>query len=125
MIISVFIFAGPLPSLAPFITPFLALNPTIEPNVTVPYTDLASASGSGLDNEACQKFASIKCFPVGLLEYNVTAERKVYDLFKDLVTRHPDSNNSIVQHEGYPMEVVRKVDEGSTAYAHRGDNMLV
>lgn len=52
-------------------------------------------------------------------------ERVVYGLLKDLVTTHPEFSGSVVQHESYPMQGVQSIDAGSTAYAHRSDNILV
>ena len=75
--------------------------------------------------DVCQDTGSWKPFPVGLLEYNITAVRKVYTLYKDLVTKHPDFNRSIVQFENFPMQDVQSIDAASTAYAHRDDNIIV
>lgn len=49
----------------------------------------------------------------------------MYGLLKDLVTTHPEFSGSVVQHESYPMQGVQSIDAGSTAYAHRSDNILV
>ena len=94
-------------------------------NSTVSYSDSAHAAGAGLTDGVCQNTGSWKPFPVGLLEYNVTAVRKVYNLYKDLVTKHPEFDRSIVQFENFPMRFVQSIEAASTAYAHRGDNILV
>ncbi|KAL9008563.1 MAG: hypothetical protein Q9180_009492 [Flavoplaca navasiana] len=42
-----------------------------------------------------------------------------------MVRKYPEMKGSVVQFEAYPMEGVRRVREGKTAYAHRGDGLLV
>ena len=111
--------------LMPFLQPFLALNPVVAINVTVPYSKAADADGAGFNDALCADFGSRKTFPVGLNQFDIPTERKVYNLLKDMVAAHPSFNTSFVQHESYPLQGVRAVDDASTAYAHRGDNLLV
>ena len=120
-----FEFAGAEVDAAPFLAPFIALGPMALTNVTTPYTNLAHASESGVTDPVCQPGGSKKLFPVGLLKYNITTNRALYNLFSKMLTDHPDFNNSVVQFEGYSMQGVQAVDPASTAYAHREDNLLV
>ncbi|KAL9623036.1 MAG: hypothetical protein Q9204_007983, partial [Flavoplaca sp. TL-2023a] len=64
-------------------------------------------------------------FPVGLQTYNISTNRKIYDLFEDMITAHPALATSFVQFEAFPMQAVKAVDPASTAYAHRQDDILV
>lgn len=66
-----------------------------------------------------------RLFPVGLKEYNTTANRQVYNLFKQLIAEHPEFSSSVVQFENYAQEGMRAVDSASTAYPHRDDDILV
>ncbi|KAI4243322.1 MAG: hypothetical protein L6R40_003494 [Gallowayella cf. fulva] len=68
---------------------------------------------------------SRRLFPLGLKSYNVTANRQVYDLFKQLVTEHPEFNGSVTHFEGFALQGMQAVDPDSTAYPHRDDNFLV
>ena len=120
-----FEYGGPASDLTPVLEPFRALSPVVDVNVTTSYSESAHAAGSGLNDTVCQDGGSWKLYPIGLLKYNITAERAVYSLYKDLVTTHPEFNASVVQHESYPMQGVQSIDAGSTAYAHRSDNILV
>lgn len=124
-IIMDFEFAGPESDAAPFLAPFIALDPVALTNVTTPYTNLAHASASGVTDPVCQFGGSKRTFPVGLLRYNVTTNRALYELFSKMLADHPGLNNSIVQFEGYSMQGVQAVDPASTAYAHREDNLLL
>ena len=102
----------------------MKLEPVLAINDTVPYPDLADATGIGLNTPTCQPGGSGSLNPVGLKEYNVTTNRVVYNLFKEMVTKHPDLNGSIVQFENYPVQKMQTIDAASTAYAHRSDNIL-
>ncbi len=78
-----------------------------------------------MNSPICQPGNSAAVFPVGLLRFNATAIHRVYDIYSELVTQHPDFVHSVVQFEAYPVQKVRSVDPASTAYAHREDNLLV
>lgn len=97
----------------------------MDTNTTVSYSESAHAAGAGLTDDVCKNTGSWKPFPAGLLKYNITTMRAVYNLHKDLVTKHPEFSRSVVQCENYPMQGVQSIDSASTAYAHRGDNILV
>ena len=101
------------------------LGPVVATNVTVPYTELANASGSGLQASVCQNGLSWKSYPVGTLMHNITTNRQIYSLFSKMVSDNPEFNNSVVQFEGYSLQGVKAVNPASTAYAHRADNLLM
>ena len=117
---------GPAATAAPILAPFYALQPVAATNETVPYTGTAHAAGAGVTDPVCQPGTGGYLFPVGLQTYNIETNRAVYDLFKEMVNEYPAmSPASVVQFENYPMEGVRAVEPDSTAYAHRGDSLLV
>ncbi|KAL8663420.1 MAG: hypothetical protein Q9168_008098, partial [Polycauliona sp. 1 TL-2023] len=124
IIVSIY-YAGSSASAHPYTLPFLALNPISTTNQTLPFTELADSVGLGTKSPACKSGMGSASFPVGLRRYNATANRQVYNLYTDLVTRYPEFKNSVVQFEGYAMQGVQAVDAASTAYPHRGDNLLV
>lgn len=68
---------------------------------------------------SCQHGYNRLQFPVGLLTYNVTNTRAVYNLFKQQTIATPALVNSTVVFEG-----VKAVPSDSTAYPHREDNIL-
>ena len=105
--------------------PFVGLGPVVATNVTVPYTEVAHASGSGVEDPVCQSGLSWKLYPVGTLVYNITTNRQIYSLISKMISENPEFNNSVVQFEGYSLQGVKAVDPASTAYAHRADNLLM
>lgn len=107
------------------LAPFYALQPVAMTNETVPYTGAAHASGAGNTDAVCQPGDSRKLYPVGLQSHNISTNRAIYDLHKDMISKNPSMSSSIVQFEGYPLQGVRAVEPDSTAYAHREDNLLV
>ena len=125
MIIFQFWFSGPASEAAPLLAPFYALRPVAATNVTVPYPEVAHKASAGNTDPVCQPGTSDSSFPVGLQTYNITTNRAVYNLFKDMVNNYPAmSVGSIVQFEGFPQQAVQAVEPDSTAYAHRGDYVL-
>lgn len=125
MIVFIVEYAGTKVQAEPLYAPFLTLNPVVATNVTVPYTGVAHASGSGVEDPVCAKGLSWKLFPVGLQVYNITTNRAIYNIYSKMVRENPEFNNSVVQFEGYSMQAVKAVDPASTAYAHRADNLLL
>ena len=107
------------------LAPFYALQPVAATDVTVSYPGVAHAAASGNTDPVCQPGTSDYLVPVGLQTYNIKTNRAVYELFKEMVNKYPAMNASAVQFENYPQEAVRAVDPDSTAYAHRGDSLLV
>ena len=118
-------YAGTKSEAEPLYAPFVTLGPVVATNVTVPYTEVAHASGSGVEDAVCQSGMSWKLYPVGALVYNITTNRQIYSLFSKMVSENPEFNNSVVQFEGYSLQGVKAVDPASTAYAHRADNLLL
>ena len=125
MIIFQLQFSGPAGDANVILAPFYALQPVVVTNETVPYPGSAHAAGSGNTDPVCQLGSSWYEFPVGLQTFNVEANRAVYNLYKKMVNQYPAMNTSIVQFEAYPQAAVRAVEPDSTAYAHRGDSLLV
>ncbi|KAI4211498.1 MAG: hypothetical protein LQ351_005674 [Letrouitia transgressa] len=108
-----------------YVEPFLAIRPLVVENATVPYAELATALGVGVGGVICAPGLSHRLFPVGLLEYDVHANRKLYSLYEKLLAEEPLFNKSTVQFEGYALHGMQAVDPASSAYAHRMDNLLV
>ena len=125
MIIFQLQFSGSAGDANVILAPFYALQPVAATNETAPIPGSAHASGSGNTDSVCQKGSSWYNFPVGLQTFNIEANRAVYNLYKKMVNQYPAMNASIVQFEVFPQEGVRAVESDSTAYAHRGDSLLV
>ncbi|KAL9637456.1 MAG: hypothetical protein Q9204_001877, partial [Flavoplaca sp. TL-2023a] len=122
-----FYYLGSSEKASPYTQTILNLNPISISNATFPYKDVSHRSfQASIGDPTCAAGISTKTrFPVGLQTYNVSANRKIYDLFEDMITAHPALANSFVQFEAFPMQAVKAVDAASTAYAHRQDDILV
>ncbi|KAL8759717.1 MAG: hypothetical protein Q9199_000589 [Rusavskia elegans] len=118
-------YAGPSTSALRYTLPFLNLNPILINNQTVTYANLADAVGIGIKSPICQSGMSHASFPIGIQQFNLTTTHQIWDLYSDLITKHPEFKGSVVQFEGYPIRGVQAIDGAKTAYAHRGDNLLV
>ncbi|KAI1373506.1 putative FAD-dependent oxygenase [Hypoxylon crocopeplum] len=82
----------------------------------------------GWDNEAapCQHTGLANTrFPIDIESYDVQAMRKMYDLFTSATQETPALNGSFFLFEGYSLKGVKVVPPESTAFAFRGDNILV
>lgn len=88
------------------------------------YPEIGRATGLGLDGPGCAPGYSRSQYPVGLLTYNVTALRQVYEYFKNTTIANPALNNSGVAFEGYSVNGTKAIPAASSAYAHREDNIL-
>ncbi|KAL8882006.1 MAG: hypothetical protein Q9198_000914 [Flavoplaca austrocitrina] len=122
-----FYYFGTSEQASPYTQTILSLNPISVSNATFPYKDVSHRSfQASIGDPTCAAGISTKTrFPVGLQTYNVSTNRKIYNLFEDMITAHPALATSFVQFEAFPMQAVKAVDPASTAYAHRQDDILV
>ncbi|KAL8929082.1 MAG: hypothetical protein Q9172_000625 [Xanthocarpia lactea] len=88
-------------------------------------TEIQPAASQDIGSGVCAHGQTWRLFPLGLKKYNVNANRQVYDLFRQLVAKHPNFNRTVGQFENYALQGVRAVDPASTAYANRDDDILV
>lgn len=90
------------------------------------YTKLPALTGNGENDIVCQKagFSNIR-FPIDLQTYNVKAQRKVYNQFTAALKETPALNNSLFLFEGYSLQGVKSVNDKSTAFPFRQNNLLV
>lgn len=124
MIVFTIFYIGTKAEAAVYTEPFFDLGPSFQNDSTVPYPELSSATGLGLDGFTCQHGYNRLQYPVGLLTYNVSNTRAVYELFKQQTVSTPALNLSTAVFEGYSLEGVKSVPSDSTAYPHRADNIL-
>lgn len=106
--------------------PFHDIGPlAIEP-IAGTYKDIATWASLAIDSPACQKegLANTR-FPIYLVEYDVAAQKKAYDLFASEANGATPFSNSLFLFEGYSLQGVKAIDSESTAFAYRGDNLLI
>lgn len=126
VIVFKFYYFGNEASALRYVQPFLVLGPVSITNGTALYKDVAHVvDGTGVNDLLCAPGLSKATFPVGLKRFNIESNRKVYNLFAQLVAKEPAFAGSIIQFEGYPLQGMKAVNPASSAYAHRDDNILV
>jgi FAD/FMN-containing dehydrogenase len=109
----------------PYLAPFEALNPINVVEKMLPYPEIPVAEGTHAEGPLCEKGDQRMQMNAGLKEYNVTAQRQVFELFKKNIFHDPAILGSVIVMEGYSTQAVAKVDPASTAYALRDDDLLV
>ncbi|KAK6812569.1 hypothetical protein RU639_011736 [Aspergillus parasiticus] len=89
------------------------------------YTDLAEWTGISLSAPPCQRAGLVNPrFPNYLEKYNISAQKKAYEIFANAIRGSSPFNNSIFMFEGYSMQGVKAIDSKSSAFAFRGENIL-
>ncbi|KAL8648135.1 MAG: hypothetical protein Q9210_005165 [Variospora velana] len=92
----------------------------------VPYPEIALAQGNGEDDFICQDNEVRVTATAGLQVYNLTAERLIYDGFKQRVASSPAlAAGCGILHEGYSTEAVNSEDPDDSAYPFRADYHLM
>ncbi|KAH8585523.1 FAD binding domain-containing protein [Bisporella sp. PMI_857] len=112
---------------AAYTQPFLDLGPIITQASSGSYRDLAKWTGISLNDTPCQKTGNANPrFPIYLKSYNTTAQGLVYELFRQATTNASSPfSNSLFMFEGYSQQGVKAISKDATAFAYRGDNLLV
>ncbi|KAI4173931.1 MAG: hypothetical protein LQ343_002699 [Gyalolechia ehrenbergii] len=126
VIVLQFSYAGTPEQAQPWLDLFSNLHPTVvlKRDSLLP-TEIQTAASQDIDSPVCASGSTWRLFPLGLKTYNATANRAVFNLYKQLIQEHPEFSGSVVQFENYALEGMRAIDAASTAYAHRDDNILV
>ncbi|KAL8646740.1 MAG: hypothetical protein Q9226_006734 [Calogaya cf. arnoldii] len=122
-----FYYFGTSEQAMPYVQSILDLGPIFISNASFPYKHVSHRSfQASVGDPTCAAGISTKTrFPVGLKTYNISTNRKIYNLFKEMITTTPALATSFVQFEAFPMQAVKAVDPASTAYPHREDDILV
>lgn len=87
--------------------------------------DLAALSFMSEDSLGCAKGYTGLRYPIGLKSYNVPALRKVFNEIAATSRRTPELAGSFFLLEGYSTQGVKPIDERTSAFPHRDDNILV
>lgn len=123
-----FSYAGTPEQAKPWLDLFVNLNPSaITMKDSLLPTEIQTAASQDIDSDVCvnpHRF-TWRLFPLGLKTHNITAHRAVFNLYKQLLTEHPEFSGTVVQFENYAWEGMRAIDAASTAYSQRDDNILV
>lgn len=120
-----FQYVGSKSQAAPLYAPFDAIGPFSREEGNAPYPELFGRTTSSSADPLCQKGFSHVQYPVGLVKYNVTTQRQIYEHFKEVTTAIPQFLNASVVLETYSVAGVKAIPADSSAYPHREDNILV
>ncbi|ATY61822.1 FAD binding domain [Cordyceps militaris] len=102
------------------------LGPVSGDNTPGTYLDLAAWTLISMTDTPCQKTnASNLRFPLYLDTYDAGAVRRAYDLFAASLRGTPEFGSSIFLFENYPVQGLRQPAANDSAFAFRGDNILV
>ncbi|KAL5583934.1 hypothetical protein FOVSG1_015285 [Fusarium oxysporum f. sp. vasinfectum] len=120
-----FVFAGSSSATRRVLAPFDGLGALSTHEQNLYYPQLFDALGSGLTSDMCQAGKAHIVSTAGLLRFNVTAQREVYNLFNQKVAQHPELNNTRILHEGYSVDRVQSVPYDASSYAYREEQLLM
>lgn len=110
---------------AEYTAPLLVIGPVVATANTTNYPGLTTIDGTTIDSTVCQQHGAVNMmFPIGLKSYNIQAQRDVFDAY-NLFTADTIFNNSAVLIEAYSTQAVKAVPSDSTAFPHRGDNIVM
>lgn len=103
----------------------LAIGPVVATANATDYPGLTTIDGTTIDSTVCQQHDSVNMmFPIGLKSYNIQAQRDTFDAF-NAFTADAVFTNSAVLIEAYSTQAVKAVAGDSTAFPHRGDNIVM
>ncbi|KAF2799613.1 FAD-binding domain-containing protein [Melanomma pulvis-pyrius CBS 109.77] len=120
-----FEYIGPEKDAKPYLEPFEKLGPEDVSEGNFPYPKVLAHEGTSEQDPICGKGQQHMQFDAGLLNYNITAQRAIFDLFAKKVKHDPSLVYSFVVMEGYSTEGVDTVDPVLSSFALRDDKLLV
>ena len=104
--------------------PFFALGPVSATNTTVPWPQLPTAQGIGLNMGMCIGGTRRAHFSTMFKSFLIPAIRRAKTFFDRTLSAHPQFARSSMVWESYPLQAVKAVPSASTAYPHRDQNIL-
>ncbi|EHL00888.1 hypothetical protein M7I_3281 [Glarea lozoyensis 74030] len=106
--------------------PFEDIGPLdVKKHQSVTYPEIPSLTATGVDDFACLHGSSVILSPINIQEFNLEAQRAVFEVFTKVTGEVPELSNAFIMFEGYSLDGVKAVPEDSTAFAHRGDNIVI
>ncbi|KAL4881682.1 FAD-binding domain-containing protein [Aspergillus karnatakaensis] len=112
-----FIYADP--SKAHHLAPFDAIPALSVTSGTTPYNLVAEIQGFGKGSPTCEKGLPRLHYTASMQYWNATAQRAVYELFKEQVGLYPAFATTPVVMEDFANDAALDVDGASTAYPWR------
>ncbi|KAG9231838.1 FAD binding domain-containing protein [Amylocarpus encephaloides] len=125
VIIMSFDYIGSQAEATPFLTGFENIGAVFKQDGNVPYPQLPHAEGSGVEDAPCNKGLTRIQYNANTQMYNVTAQRKVYELYASKIYQHPGLAETAVVMEGYATKGVTDKDPKDSAYAIRDEYIMM
>ncbi|KAI5820545.1 hypothetical protein BZA77DRAFT_301038 [Pyronema omphalodes] len=105
--------------------PFLALGPKSIMNQSVPFPQVATAMGIGLNNGFCVKSGTRRGhFSTQIKKFNLAEMEGIKAFYDDTLRIYPQFNSSSMVWEMYPQQAFKAVPAHESAYPHRDLDML-
>ncbi|CEN60636.1 hypothetical protein ASPCAL03072 [Aspergillus calidoustus] len=104
-----------------------ALDPGLgtRENGSAPYNLLSRATGAGADSPQCERGRTYMHYSSYLQEWNVTAQRAIYNLYAENMATNPTAfARAAVLMGDYKHDAVAQVDAASSAYPWRDRRLL-
>ncbi|KAL7755536.1 hypothetical protein ACKLNR_014634 [Fusarium oxysporum f. sp. zingiberi] len=120
-----FVFAGSQSAIRLALTQFDNLGALSTHEQNLYYPQLFDALGSGLTSDMCKAGRTHIVSTAGLIQFNVTAQREIYNLFNQKIAQYPELNNTRVLHEGYSVTRVQSIPYNASSYPYREENLLM
>lgn len=115
-----FYYAGPADEAEEILKPFNAIGAVAEDVFDASYPEVSTLTDGNCGG------GPIALASVLTVEYNITAERALYDLYVANVARYPElAATAYAWHEGYATAGYQAVPSDSTAFAHREENHIM
>lgn len=109
-----------------YLAPFNAIEAVYDEFGDVPYPEVSVAQANDEDSFVCQQNQVRITATAGLQVYNLTAERQIFDGFKQRVASNPElATGAGILHEGYSTEAVTDKNPHDSAYPFRADHHLL
>ncbi|KAJ8106846.1 hypothetical protein ONZ43_g6922 [Nemania bipapillata] len=121
-----FVYMGSAQDAEKLLAPFNKIDSVWDESGDLPYTQVPSIQGTGLDSPLCtdNNLGHIQA-TANLQVYNVTAQRQIYELYAEKLKTYPAFNTAFVTHEGYSNKAVHEHPSDDSAFPFRSDNLLM
>jgi hypothetical protein len=109
-----------------YTTAFHGTGPLVATPQSGTYKDLANWTGIALESPPCQDFGfNNPRFPIYTSTYNITAQRKAYNLYASAISgAHNSYYNSIFMFEDYSSGGVRDRSNDASAFGFHSEHLL-
>ncbi|KAI1267841.1 FAD-binding domain-containing protein [Xylariaceae sp. FL1019] len=119
------VYDGPVDKAREYTRPIHDIGPMMVNAGVADTHELAEITFQGENSPGCAYGLTSVRYPIGLKSYNIDALRKVYDDIDETFKRVPELSGSFFLLEGYSSQGVRAIDEETSVFPHRDDNLLV